>query len=37
VRRAREVLGFEAQTPLEEGLQRTLDWFRGQQGEREEY
>ena len=37
VRRAREVLGFEARTPLEEGLQRTLDWFREQQGEREEY
>ncbi|MCR4407333.1 MAG: GDP-mannose 4,6-dehydratase [Anaerolineae bacterium] len=30
VRRAKEVLGFEAQTPLEEGLQRTLDWFVGQ-------
>jgi len=28
VTRAREVLGFEAQTSLEEGLQRTLDWFR---------
>ncbi len=28
VSRAREVLGFEAQTPLEKGLQRTLDWFR---------
>ena len=27
--RAREVLGFEAQTPLEEGLRRTLEWFRG--------
>lgn len=28
VTRAREVLGFEARTPLEEGLRRTLDWFR---------
>jgi UDP-glucose 4-epimerase len=28
VSRAREILGFEAHTPLEEGLQRTLDWFR---------
>ncbi len=29
VTRAREVLGFEAQTPLEDGLRRTLEWFRG--------
>ncbi|RME37821.1 MAG: NAD-dependent epimerase/dehydratase family protein, partial [Thermoflexia bacterium] len=28
VRRAREVLGFEAKVPLEEGLRRTLEWFR---------
>ncbi len=28
VTRAREVLGFEAQTPLEEGLRHTLEWFR---------
>ncbi len=28
VTRAREVLGFEAQTVLEEGLRRTLEWFR---------
>lgn len=28
VRRAAEVLGFEAQVQLEEGLQRTIDWFR---------
>jgi UDP-glucose 4-epimerase len=34
VSRAREVLGFETQTPLEEGLQRTLDWFREQRGAR---
>jgi len=27
VARAREVLDFEAQTPLEEGLRRTLDWL----------
>lgn len=26
--RAAKVLGFEAQVPLEEGLQRTIDWFR---------
>jgi len=28
VNRAREVLGFEAQTSFEEGLRRTLTWFR---------
>jgi UDP-glucose 4-epimerase len=28
VHRAAEVLGFEAQVPLEEGLRRTIDWFR---------
>lgn len=28
VTRAREALGFEARTPLDEGLRRTLDWFR---------
>lgn len=28
VRRAADVLGFEAQVQLEEGLQRTIDWFR---------
>lgn len=27
VSRAREVLGFEAQTSLEEGLRRTMEWF----------
>ena len=37
MRRAKEVLGFETEIPLEEGLQRTLDWFRGQQGAKEEY
>lgn len=30
VTRAREILGFEAQTSLEEGLRRTLEWFRKQ-------
>ncbi|HHN93641.1 MAG TPA: NAD-dependent epimerase/dehydratase family protein [Anaerolineae bacterium] len=30
VTRAREVLGFEAQVPLDEGLRRTLDWFTGE-------
>ncbi len=28
VTRARQVLGFEAQTALDEGLMRTLEWFR---------
>jgi UDP-glucose 4-epimerase len=28
VRRAAELLGFRAETPLEEGLQQTLTWFR---------
>jgi UDP-glucose 4-epimerase len=28
VNRARDILGFEAQTSFEEGLRRTLDWFR---------
>jgi UDP-glucose 4-epimerase len=28
VTRAREVLGFEPQTPLEEGLRWTVEWFR---------
>ncbi len=27
VRRAAEILGFEAQVPFEEGLRRTIDWF----------
>lgn len=26
--RARELFGFEAQTPLEEGLRRTIEWYR---------
>jgi UDP-glucose 4-epimerase len=30
VTRAREILNFEALTPLEEGLRQTLEWFRGQ-------
>ncbi len=30
VDRAQEVLGFEAQTTLEEGLRWTLEWFQGQ-------
>jgi UDP-glucose 4-epimerase len=30
VGRAQEVLGFEAQTPLEEGLRWTLEWFQDQ-------
>ena len=28
VRRAQEVLGFRAETPLEQGLEKTIDWFR---------
>jgi nucleoside-diphosphate-sugar epimerase len=28
VRRAAQVLGFRAETPLEEGLGRTVEWFR---------
>jgi UDP-glucose 4-epimerase len=28
VRRAAEMLGFRAETPLEEGLQKTIAWFR---------
>jgi UDP-glucose 4-epimerase len=31
VTRAQEVLGFEAKTTLEEGLRRTLAWFRDQE------
>jgi len=27
-RRARDLLGFEAETPLEDGLQGTVEWFR---------
>lgn len=30
ISRAREVLGFVPETPLEEGLRRTLEWFRDQ-------
>jgi UDP-glucose 4-epimerase len=29
-RQARDLLGFEANVPLEDGLQRTIDWFRKQ-------
>lgn len=31
VRRAQRILGFEARTPLEVGLQRTAKWFRDQE------
>jgi UDP-glucose 4-epimerase len=34
VSRARDVLGFEAQTPFEEGLRRTLAWFEEGRGNR---
>jgi UDP-glucose 4-epimerase len=30
VSRARQLLGFEAQVPLEDGLRRTIEWFRSQ-------
>jgi len=30
IRRAGDLLGFEAEVPLEEGLRRTIDWFRAQ-------
>ncbi len=30
VSRARSLIGFEARVPLEEGLRRTVDWFRAQ-------
>jgi UDP-glucose 4-epimerase len=29
-RQARDLLGFETEVTLEEGLQRTIDWFREQ-------
>lgn len=32
VARARELFGFEARTPLEEGISRTVAWYRAQQG-----
>jgi UDP-glucose 4-epimerase len=32
IRRAQEVLGFEAQTPFEKGLQHTLAWFQESEG-----
>jgi UDP-glucose 4-epimerase len=28
IRRAQQVLGFRAEVPLEEGLQKTVAWFR---------
>jgi GDP-L-fucose synthase len=31
VSRAKEYFGFEAQVPFEEGLKRTIDWFREHQ------
>ena len=34
VDKAREVLGFEAQVDLEEGIQRTADWY-GEHGRAE--
>jgi len=34
-RRAHDVLGFQAAVPLEEGLRRTIDWFRGQRASKQ--
>lgn len=34
VTRARQILGFEAQTSLDEGLRLTLEWFRQEEQER---
>ena len=34
VSRAKELLGWEAQTKLEEGLVKTISWFRNEQGSR---
>jgi nucleoside-diphosphate-sugar epimerase len=31
-RRAKATLGWEAWTPLEEGLRRTVDWYRAGKG-----
>jgi UDP-glucose 4-epimerase len=28
IRQAREILGYEPQVPFEEGLRRTVDWYR---------
>jgi GDP-L-fucose synthase len=28
--RAKELFGFESQTPFEEGLRQTIDWYVGQ-------
>jgi UDP-glucose 4-epimerase len=33
VQRARQLLGSEAQVSLEEGLRRTIEWFRKQDGQ----
>jgi GDP-L-fucose synthase len=33
VSRARELMGFEAQVSLEEGLRNTVEWFRESSGE----
>jgi UDP-glucose 4-epimerase len=34
VARARDLLGFEAQTPLDRGLDRTIQWFKEHRDER---
>ena len=34
VTRARELLGFEATTPLDEGMERTINWYRARRGAR---
>jgi nucleoside-diphosphate-sugar epimerase len=32
VRRTQEILGVEAETPLEKGLRQTIDWFKAGNG-----
>ena len=32
VSRAKEYFGFEAEMPFEEGLRRTIEWFKNNQG-----
>jgi UDP-glucose 4-epimerase len=32
VKRTQEILGVEAETPLEKGLRQTIDWFKAGNG-----
>ena len=36
VTKAREVLGYEPQVPLEEGIKRSVEWFRSWRAEHPE-